>query len=94
MDSQQIKVRVLSSLYSLYALIVVALIGSGIAFLTSTDFMAWIAETFKEWPLLVTLSGLFVQQLVLALRNILITRKLGRRGYAGSDTIKENVILI
>ena len=83
MDSQLWKVRITSSLYSLATIFGIASIGFLISFFTSVDFSQWIITSFSEHPLVVSMIGIFIQELVKQLRNLSVVKKLGGERYIG-----------
>ena len=82
----QLKIRLTSSLYSLYTII-----GIGIAgFLISPDFIKWTGDTFKEYPFIVSFFAYMMPQITSAIRNYFTTKKLG----AINDELKDETFLI
>ncbi len=71
--SPQLKIRLTSSLYSLYTLIGVGVAG----FLISPDFTKWVGDTFKEYPFLVSFIAYMLPQITSAIRNYFAVKKLG-----------------
>lgn len=67
----QLKIRITSSLYSLGVLLLVTLAG----FLLSADFTKWVADTFKEYPLAISLITFLLPEVAKAIRNYAVTRK-------------------
>ena len=85
MDSKQLKVRVISSLWSLGTLIGIGLAG----FLISSDFTKWVADTFKEYPLAISLITFLLPEVAKAIRNYFLVRK----QQLGSQKAEETLLI-